>query len=374
MVTPEKILGARVLIVEDDKASTRLLKGILEDSGFTSVRSMPDARKIVDTYKSYKPDLVILDMNLPEIDGFEAMKRLKAIDGEDYLPILVISGSDDHEHMHLRALSAGAKDFLTKPYDRSKVLLRARNLIEVSLLHSEIKDKNRNLEAIVAERTKELRDSRIDVIRRLGYAAEYRDTETGQHIVRMSRFAAALAAELGMNPEDCELVLTTSPLHDVGKIAIPDRILLKNGPLSSEEWEIMKTHTEIGGRILSGGESAFLKMAETIAMTHHERWDGAGYPRGLAGEKIPLVGRICAVCDVFDALTSERPYKRSWSFEDAVKEIKRLDGSYFDPKVVSAFMKVLPKIKAISKEVDMMSAQSVKEALKKREKAIDLIR
>jgi len=373
VVTPEKILNANILIVEDDRSSSRLIKGILDDAGFTAIKSLPDARKIVEVYKQYQPDLLILDLNLPGIDGFEAMKRLQSLDPDDYLPVLVISGETE-DHVHLRALAAGAKDFLSKPYERPKVLLRARNLIEVRLLHQEVKNKNKDLERLVAERTKELRDTRIDVIRRLGYAAEYRDTETGQHILRMSRYAAALAKELGMSDDECELVLTTSPLHDVGKIAIPDRILLKPGPLSPEEWEVMKTHAEIGARLLSDGNSTFLGMAETIARTHHERWDGTGYPHGLSGEKIPLVGRICAVCDVFDALTSERPYKKAWTFEDALKEIKRLRGAYFDPKVVDAFFAILPQIKAIAQEVDSMVHEATRKELRARRNSMDALR
>ena len=355
MVTPDKILRARILIVEDDRTSLRLIKAILKDAGFKNIRVMSNAKGIVETYSRFQPDLLILDLNLPGIDGFEAMKRLKAIDPEDYLPILVISGENE-ENVHLSALNAGAKDFLSKPYDRSKVLLRSRNLIEVRLLHCEVKDKNKELERMVRERTKELRDSRIDVLRRLSSAAEFRDTETGQHIIRMSRYAVALARKLGMKESECELLLNASPLHDVGKIAIPDRILIKPGALTPEEWEVMKTHAVVGGRLLSGGDSAFLRMAEAIALTHHERWDGAGYPRGLRGEEIPLVGRICAVCDVFDALTSQRPYKKPWPFEEAIKEIKRLSGSYFDPKVVEAFLEIVQELRSISNEVETMDS------------------
>ncbi|NTV28518.1 MAG: response regulator [Candidatus Omnitrophica bacterium] len=374
MVTPDSILHARILIVEDDRVSSNLIKAILKEAGFRNIRSMLNAKKVVDVYTSYKPDLMVLDLNLPDLDGFEVMRRLKALDPEDYLPILVISGDAD-EHVHLRALTAGAKDFLGKPYERAKVLLRARNLIETRLLHCEIKNKNKELELLVEARTKELRDSRIDVIRRLGYAAEYRDTETGKHIIRMSRYAAALAHKLGMKESDCELLLTTSPLHDVGKIAIPDRILLKAGPLTPEEWEVMKTHTEIGARLLSGGDSAFLRMAEAIALTHHERWDGKGYPRGLRGEEIPLVGRICAVCDVLDALTSERPYKKAWSFDEAAKEIKRLSGSHFDPAVVTAFFEIFPQLRSIAKEVEVQTMEADQIELRgSGEDAIDAVR
>ncbi len=351
MITSEQILNAKILILEDDKASRVLLKHILLSSGFINIRCLPNATRIANVYRSYKPDVLILDLNMPKVSGFDVMVRLRRDYPDDYLPIIIITGDSD-DSVHLRALSAGAKDFLNKPYDRARVIMRCRNLIETNLLHNAVKDQNANLASIIHERTAELHQSRLDVIRRLGYAAEYRDTDTGDHIVRMSRYCETLARALGMTDEECELLLATSPLHDVGKIAIPDSILLKPGALTPEELTVMRTHAEIGAEILSGGTSSFLKMAETVALTHHERWDGKGYPRGLKGEAIPLVGRICAICDVFDALTSERPYKKAWTFEAAVKEIKRMSEVYFDPEVCDRFLRVLPEIKAISRDVN----------------------
>ncbi|MBF0594048.1 MAG: response regulator [Candidatus Omnitrophica bacterium] len=349
-MTPEQILNAKILIVEDDKPSRLILKNILVGAGFTHIRCLPNASRFVNIYRSYLPDLVLLDLSIPRISGFDVMNRLQKEYPGDYLPVIVISS--DADDIHLRALSAGAKDFLGKPYDRAKVILRCRNLIETNLLHNEVKDRNKNLARTIHERTAELHQSRLDVIRRLGYAAEYRDTDTGEHIIRMSRYCEALARALGMSEEDCELLLATSPLHDVGKIAIPDSILLKPGALTPQESDIMRSHAAIGAEILSGASSPFLKMAETIALTHHERWDGKGYPKGLKGEEIPLAGRICAVCDVFDALTSERPYKKAWSFDAAIKEIKRVSGTHFDPKVAEAFVRIFPQIKAISRDVN----------------------
>ncbi len=356
MIKFDQILNARIIIVEDDKVSRRLLEDILRSSGFVHVKSFHDAETVVKGYKVLAPDLLILDLNLPKMSGFEVMQRLKTQDPDGFLPILVITADLD-DSVHLRALSSGAKDFLNKPYERSKVLLRCRNLIETKLLHRELTRRNVDLEKVVSERTQELEKTRLDVIRRLGFAAEYRDTDTGVHIVRMSRYCEALAGAMGMSDEECELVLNTSPLHDVGKIAIPDSILLKTGKLDPEEWEVMKRHAEIGAAILSGGDSEFLKMAETIARTHHERWDGKGYPRGLKAEDIPLVGRICAVCDVFDALTSERPYKKAWSVDAALKEIRNLSGTAFDPRIVEAFVSILSKIKKIKEEAERLKAR-----------------
>ncbi|MBF0386427.1 MAG: response regulator [Candidatus Omnitrophica bacterium] len=352
MITPEQILNAKILILEDDKASRLLLKSILQTSGFQNIHGLPNATRISNVYRSFKPDLLVLDLNMPRISGFDVMARLRRDYPDDYLPIVIIS-ADSEDSIHLRALSAGAKDFLNKPYDRAKVIMRCRNIIETNLLHNAVKAQNVNLAQIIHERTAELHQSRLDVIRRLGYAAEYRDTDTGDHIVRMSRYCERLARALGMNEEECELILATSPLHDVGKIAIPDSILLKPGALTPEEIVVMHTHAEIGAEILSGGTSPFLKMAETVALTHHERWDGKGYPHGLKGEEIPLVGRICAISDIFDALTSERPYKKAWTFDASVKELKRMRGYHFDPKVLDAFINVIPDIKAISRDVNM---------------------
>ena len=352
MISPEAILNSRILILEDDKASRLLLKSILVSAGYVNIRCLPNGKRIANIYRSYKPDLLILDLNMPKVTGFDVMARLRSEYPDDYLPIIIISGDSD-DSVHLRAFSSGAKDFLNKPYDRLKVLMRCQNIIQTNLLQNEVKDQNANLAAIIHERTAELHQSRLDVIRRLGYAAEYRDTDTGDHIVRMSRYCEALARAIGMNDEDCELVLATTPLHDVGKIAIPDSILLKPGALTPEEFNVMRTHTSIGAEILSGGTSSFLKMAEMVALTHHERWDGKGYPRGLKGEEIPLVGRICAICDVFDALTSERPYKKAWTFEAALKEIKRMGGLHFDPQLCSTFLQLVPDFKAISRDVNM---------------------
>ena len=353
MISPEAILQARILIVEDDKVSRTLLEKILVSSGFMNVRAIPNAGRIRAIYKKFIPDLLILDLNLPGLDGFKVMQQLMQDHADDYLPILVISSEND-EKIHLRALAGGAKDFLNKPYDRPKVLLRARNLIEVRLLYRELWGKNDELEQKVRERTTELRESRLDVIRRLGFAAECRDNETGQHIVRMSRYCACLARAMGMSNEDCELILATTPMHDVGKIAIPDAILLKQGPLSPQEWEVMKTHPSVGAEILAGADSPFLRMAEMIARCHHEKWDGSGYPHKLKGEAIPLPARICAVCDVFDALTSDRPYKKAWAVEDAAKEIKKLSGTHFDPVIVDTFVAILREILLIKRDVEAL--------------------
>ncbi|MBI3602100.1 MAG: response regulator [Candidatus Omnitrophica bacterium] len=342
MLSEEKILGAKILAVDDDVLSLQILKKILSSAGFMNVSIITDAAEAEDFYQETNPDLLLLDLYMPVVSGFEVMARLTKRNPNDYLPILVLSAADEKER--LKALSCGAKDFLHKPYQASEVILRSRNIIEVRLLYQQMKNQNLSLEVQVEERTKELKQTRLDVIHRLASAAELRDTDTGEHIIRMSRYCEQLALQLGLSASQAEMILNTSPLHDIGKIAIPDSILLKPGKLDPVEYDIMKTHTTIGAKILSGSNSPFLKMAEMIALTHHERFDGKGYPRRLKGEDIPLAGRICAVADVFDALTSRRPYKQPWTFKEAVIEIQKGKSESFDPQVVDAFCDIEKKI------------------------------
>ena len=223
-------------------------------------------------------------------------------------------------------------------------MLRIRNILEVRLLHKQVKEQNERLEEQVKERTKQLEDSRRDVIQRLGLAAEYKDNETGNHVIRMSKFSQLLALEAGLSAREANVILDAAPMHDVGKIGIPDRVLLKPGKLDADEWAIMQTHVTIGAEILSGGESELMVMAKSIALSHHEKWDGTGYPAGLSGKNIPIEGRICALCDVFDALTSERPYKKAWPIDKAMALIKEQSGQHFDPDLVIAFERILDEV------------------------------
>jgi putative two-component system response regulator len=244
----------------------------------------------------------------------------------------------------LKALDMGAKDFLEKPFDRLEAMTRIQNMLEVRLLHNEVRNQNRVLEERVKERTIDLINTQREILRRLGKASEYRDDDTGFHINRMSQYCQLIAKSADMSDRFSDMILDISAMHDIGKIGIPDSILLKPDKLNNDEFEIMKTHTIIGADILSGSDSPILRLAESIALTHHERWDGSGYPNGLAGESIPIEGRICALADVFDALTSIRPYKSAWSVENAVAEMEKGRGSHFDPKLFDVFIKVLPQI------------------------------
>lgn len=342
-LAPDKLLTARILVVDDQPANVSLLEKILAAEGYRDVESFTDPRLVAQAYAARHHDLILLDLNMPELDGFEVMAQLRGLERDDYVPVLVLTAQPDRE-TRLRALESGAKDFLTKPFDRLEVVNRIRNMLEVRLLHKQVRDQNRVLEDKVRERTKELCDTRLEIIRRLGRAAEYRDNETGLHIIRMSKFSQALGRAAGMSEHEADLLLNASPMHDIGKIGIPDRILLKPGKFEPDEWEIMKTHAAIGAQLLAGHDSELMQVASEIAYTHHEKWDGTGYPRGLRGDDIPLVGRIVALSDVFDALTSERPYKRAWPVEEAVTYIRDNAGKHFDPTLAKCFDQVLPEI------------------------------
>ncbi len=348
-IAPPDLLSARILVVDDQPANVTLLERVLALEGYRNVESFTDPREVGAAYAARRHDLILLDLNMPHLDGFQLMAQLKTLEPDGYVPILVLTAQADRA-TRLKALSMGARDFLTKPFDRLEVVNRIRNMLEIRLLHNQIRDQNRLLEERVRERTRELSDTRLEIIRRLGRAAEYRDNETGLHIIRMSKYSALLAQAAGVSADEAEMLLNASPMHDIGKIGIPDRILLKPGKFEPDEWDVMKTHTTIGAELLAGHDSPLMQMASVIALTHHERWDGSGYPRGLAGEAIPLMGRIVAVCDVFDALTSERPYKHAWSIAEARAHLAENAGRHFDPALVKRFDEIFPEILRIREQ------------------------
>ncbi|MBL4664840.1 MAG: response regulator [Nitrospinaceae bacterium] len=343
-------LKAKILIVDDEPANVALLEDILEEQGYTYFRSTSDSRKALAMYEEMRPDLVLLDLNMPHLDGFQVMKQLQESEQDSYVPILVLTAQSDR-NTRIKSLEAGARDFLGKPFDLIEVKQRIANMLEIRLFHNQTRDQNRLLELKVRERTYELEETRREAILRLGRAAEYRDNETGMHVIRMSRLSARLAKEIGLNEKECQLILQASPMHDVGKIGIPDDILLKPGKLDDKEWKTMKMHPEIGAKILSGSRSELMQMAESIALSHQERWDGSGYPYGLKGEDIPLAGRIVAVADVFDALTSKRYYKDAFSVEESMKIIEDSSGKDFEPRLVEAFKNALSQMIKIVKEL-----------------------
>jgi putative two-component system response regulator len=337
---------ARILIVDDEPVNLKLLNKMLSAQGYGDLVLVQDSRLVVEVYQQQRTDLILLDINMPHLDGFAVMEQLNLLN-DPLLPPVVILTAQHSQDFLLRALNGGARDFITKPFDRNELLARVRNMLDAQLAHRMVYEQKDVLDDMVRARTDELRSTRLQVVQRLGRAAEYRDNETGNHILRMSHISALLAKAVGWNEADCELMLHASPMHDIGKIGIPDHILLKPGGFEPEEWEIMKTHALIGANILEGDDSDLMRCAREIALSHHEKWDGSGYPYGLSGEAIPLAGRIAALADVFDALTSERPYKKAWTIEASLDLIKKNSGSHFDPGLVAAFLENLPEIFAI---------------------------
>jgi len=330
----------RILIADDDQAIAGLLERILERAGFADVTVTTDSGSVIDLYTALSPDLVILDLVMPPPDGFELMGRLAEIIPEDnFVPILVLTGSLSTESKR-RALAEGASDFLTKPFDVTEVLLRIRNLLATRFLHLETMAHNRVLDATVKQRTQKLEEARLDVLARLARAAEFRDDETGEHTRRVGILSAVIGARLEMTAEDVETLRLTAPLHDVGKIGIPDGILLKPGKLTPGERAIMETHTTIGASLLSDSPWHVLRYAAEIALRHHEWWDGGGYPDGLAGTDIPPGARIVSVVDVFDALSHARPYREAWPRDRVLAMIRDGRGTHFDPEVVDVFLAV----------------------------------
>ena len=336
-------LQERILIVDDQPANLLLIEKMLKSQGYSNLELIQDSRKVVSSFCRTLPDLILLDLNMPHLDGFQVMEQLSQLQEPLMPPVIFLTAQDSREHI-LKALSLGARDYITKPFDRNELLMRVRNLLDAQLAHRLLHDQKNVLEDLVKARTEELYLTRLQIIQRLGKAAEYKDEETGNHILRMSHVAAHIAKVSGWDQHACELLLNASPMHDIGKIGIPDAILLKPGKFTEEEWKVMQTHAEIGAKLLDGDDSDLMRMARDIALTHHERWNGSGYPNGLKGEEIPEAARIASLSDVFDALVSERPYKKAWSVDDAVALITSERGQQFEPRLVDIFLNELQEI------------------------------
>ena len=335
------LTSSRVLIVDDQHSIVTLLRRLLDSAGFENHVSTTDPREFLPLYRSSQPDLILLDLQMPHMDGFALMEKLAAeLPPQTYLPVLVLTG-DVTPAAKVRALSSGASDFLNKPLDPAEVILRMRNLLRTRWLHTELQRHNEKLEKRVRERTQQLADAQTEILERLALAAEYRDDATGQHTQRVGTLAELIARRLGLREDYIGTLRIAATLHDVGKIGVPDQVLMKPGKLTPEEFASVQLHARIGAAILGNSRFPVLQTAGEIAVSHHERWDGSGYPFGLSKSAIPLSGRIVAVADVFDALIHDRPYKKAWPLRDAIAELRRLRGNHLDPQCVDALVGAL---------------------------------
>jgi putative two-component system response regulator len=334
------LTNARVLLIDDEERNLVLLRGLLENAGYRFIAATSDSTKALALYHEFQPDVICLDLNMPGLDGYDVLRQLATvIPANAYLPVLMLTG-DSSAGAKQQALALGAKDFVTKPFNGDEVRLRIHNLLVPRFMHLELQQQNVLLEERVRQRTIALEEARMETLERLARAAEFRDDDTGQHTKRVGRGSQLLAEALGLPPEMVELIARAAPLHDIGKIGISDSVLLKPGKLTAEEYALMKTHAVIGSEILAGGRTPLMQLAQTIALHHHERWDGAGYPHGLRESDIPLPARIVALADFFDALSHDRPYRRAWPLADVLREISAQSGHHFDPRVAAAFARL----------------------------------
>ncbi|WP_340677947.1 HD domain-containing phosphohydrolase [Paraglaciecola sp.] len=315
----------KILVVDDEPNNLQVLNQILSKQ--YRLLFAKSGQRAIEFARQQQPQLILLDVMMPEMDGFQTCQILKQDEKTSKIPIIFVTALSEVED-EFRGFELGAVDYITKPI--SPVIVRARVRTHLSLVSMN-----------------ELQETRMQIIQRLGRAAEYKDNETGLHVIRMSHYSMLLAKAVGMTEYEQNLLLNASPMHDIGKIGTPDRILLKPGKLDPDEWDIMQTHAQIGADIIGQHDSPLLTMARIIALTHHEKWDGSGYPNHLAGKDIDLVGRIVAVADVFDALTTVRPYKHAWSVDEALKHMISCSGSHFDPNLIDLFTQIMPDILAI---------------------------
>ena len=350
-----------ILAVDDQIQNIELLEAFLIPQGYQIIRASSGEEALSNL--SGEIDLILLDVMMPGMDGFEVTRRIRENPSFRLLPIILVTALRETED-HVKGIEAGCDDFISKPVDKIELIARVRALLKVKAYHDLTSAYQKKLESEIAIRTEELRRAlegtraaALEIIQRLSAAAECKDEQTGYHIDRMSRYAAAVARQMGLNEAETELIQFAAPMHDLGKIGIPDKILLKPAKLSPLEWEIMKKHTLIGAEIMKDSQIELLQVGEVIARTHHEKWDGSGYPAGLSGEDIPLYGRIAAIADVFDALCSARPYKEAYPLEDALDVIRKGSGSHFDPAVVDAFFAILDEIQAIKLQYESSALQ-----------------
>jgi len=364
MRAPRKEVS-KILVVDDEERDLRLMEAMLTPLGYQVILAH-DGKEALEKVREILPDVILLDIRMPGMGGYEVAKRLKDNEETKTIPIVMVTVLGKLED-RVKALEVGADDFLSKPVERTELRARVQSLLKVKAYYDHMRDYQKELKAEVERRTEQLKQTSVDTIYRLSRAAEYKDENTGLHIQRMSHYASAVARKMGLDDRTVENIAYATPLHDVGKIGIPDRILLKQGKLGPDEWEIMKRHTIIGARILEGSDTGFIKLAEVIALTHHEKWNGSGYPKGLKASEILLAGRITAIADVFDALTCKRPYREPFPLEKSFGIIKEGRGRHFDPDVVDSFLAAEDEILSIKEkhkdEGESLLVQIVRNAL-----------
>jgi putative two-component system response regulator len=339
LVTEDRLRECTILVVERTQVRAVMMERLLASAGYGKVTLLQDPWEVVDSITRDCPSVVLLSMEMPELDGFSVLQLLtKEVPAAAQVPVILV-GDAITEADRRRGLDAGAFDFVSRPLDPPEVLLRTRNALRTTLLKREALTGRLDLEEQLRIRTEELDQAQLEILERLAAAAEYVDDESGDHARRVGMISGMIARELGLNPSICDMIRRAAPLHDVGKIGIPEHILVKPGPLTEEEMAVMRTHTTIGAKIVFGSHPT-LWLAGEICMNHHERWDGTGYPSGKSGDEIPLVGRIVAVADVYDTLCGSRTYRKAWPHDDAFDEITAQGGRQFDKAVVDAFMRL----------------------------------
>ncbi len=364
--------NSKILIIDDEPVNFRVAQKYLAQAGYENFTTTTDSARAFEIIKTEHPDVVLLDVCMPEMSGLEILKKVRSNETTSPIPVIILTASDDQETKQ-QALLLGATDFLSKPVHAIDLVPRVRNALTVKAYQDQLKRHTESLKDEVDLRTRELKATRLEVIHCLARAAEYRDNETGRHVIRVGKYVGIVARKLNLDDEFVELMEHASPMHDIGKIGLPDNILLKSQKLSPDEFKVMQEHTHMGKRVfecISGSDfaalqshtdigskimqstcSPLLAMAERIALTHHEKWDGTGYPLGLAGENIPIEGRITAVADVYDALSSKRPYKPAFPLQKCLKILEEERGHHFDPKVLDAFFAVTKEIIGVQLEL-----------------------
>ena len=364
-MTSLDIRASRILIVDDQEAVVKLLQGILEGEGFQNLASTTDPRLVKALCQECQPDLILLDLHMPHVTGIDLLDELNALHVSEYIPILILT-SDLTPEAKQRTLSHGAKDFLVKPFDTMEVVLRVKNLLETRGLYKELKRHSETLEQRVRERTKQLADAQVEILNHLAIVSEYQDDDTIHHTQRVGALAAMMSRAHGQSDEEVELMRLAAPLHDIGKVGVPNHILIRADNLRPSEYEIMRSHTTVGGEIFAKSKFPLLQLAREIALYHHERWDGTGYPQRLKGEHIPLSARIVSIADSFDAMTHDRPHRKAIPFQDAIKEIRKESGNQFDPQLVATFLKLItPQMVRDLANLAQMSHESSMQVLAK---------